>query len=298
MVGRKEPLGLKGGSPKRSPTKRTRSILPKPRRLLAMRTTRAQNLRMLLVQHVARNRATKSPLEGTGSRTKTGKRRREGWGGLCNQTTKSRGSGDHGNRCGSTIVGRIRLRFLRGQEQPQPNTSTIICGLSRKWKNGEPSTGTPAKKRTVHGGTRPIITAILHVKEKGHQIRVLLDTGCSVALLNQQTVEKLGIKKKAHQQPHSIENYTGEKVKGAGQFYTEPMLLQHRKHYSKERFQISPMEPEIDAFLPFDWITTHPPQGAWTNQEIRFNSARCLDEPGNKVQQCPVPGQLHQVRNQ
>jgi len=117
---------------------------------------------------------------------------------------------------------------------------------------------------------------ILHVREKGHQIWVLLDTSCCVALLNQQTGEKLGTKKKAHQQPHSIENYTGERVKGAGQFHTEPMLLQHRKHYSKERFEISPMEPGIDAFLPFDWITTHPPQGAWTNQEIRFNSARCL----------------------
>jgi len=117
---------------------------------------------------------------------------------------------------------------------------------------------------------------ILHVREKEHQIQVLLDTGYSVALLNQQTVERLGIKKKAHQQPHSIENYTGESVKGAGQYYMEPMLLQHRKYYSREKFEISPMEPEIDAFLPFDWIMTHPPQGAWTDQEIRFNSARCL----------------------
>jgi len=117
---------------------------------------------------------------------------------------------------------------------------------------------------------------ILHAREKKHQIQVLLDTGCSVALLNHQTVEKLGIRKKAHRQPHSIENYTGQSVKGAGQFYTEPMLLQHRKHYSKGKFEISPMEPGIDAFLPFDWITTHLPQGAWTNQEIRFNSAWCL----------------------
>jgi len=89
-------------------------------------------------------------------------------------------------------------------------------------------------------------------------------------------VEKLRIKKKAHQQPHSIENYTGESVKGAGQFYMEPTLLQHRNHYSREKFEISPMEPGIDAFLPFDWITAHPPQGARTDQGIRFNSARCL----------------------
>jgi len=94
---------------------------------------------------------------------------------------------------------------------------------------------------------------------KKHQIRVLLDTGCSVALLNQQTVETLGIKKKAHRQPRSIENYTGESIKGVGQFYTEPMLLQHQKHYSQEKFEISPMGTNIDAFLQFDWITARTP---------------------------------------
>jgi len=189
MVGRKEQLGLKGGSPGRSSAKGTRSVLPKPRQLLAMGTTRAQNLRMLLIQHIERNRATKSPLESSGSRTKTEKRKREGRGGPRHQTTKSRGSGDHGNGCCSTVVGRIRLGFLKGREQPQPKTSTKICGLSKKRKNAEPSAGTPSKKRTVHDGTRPIITMILHVREKEHQIRVLLDTGCSVALLNQQIVE-------------------------------------------------------------------------------------------------------------
>jgi len=37
------------------------------------------------------------------------------------------------------------------------------------------------------------------------------------------------------------------------------------------------MDPGIDIFLPFEWITAHPPQGAWTNDEIRFNSAQCLE---------------------
>ena len=39
---------------------------------------------------------------------------------------------------------------------------------------------------------------LLHLGKKKHPIWVLLDTGCSVALLNQQTVEKIGIKKKTH----------------------------------------------------------------------------------------------------
>jgi len=117
---------------------------------------------------------------------------------------------------------------------------------------------------------------ILHQDGKKHQIRVLLDTGCSIALLNNQTVEKLGIPKKEERQAHSIESYTRESVKGAGQFYTEPLLLQYRKHYSKEKFEISPMEKDIDAFLPFDWITAHPPQEIWMDEEIGFNSTGCM----------------------
>jgi len=32
------------------------------------------------------------------------------------------------------------------------------------------------------------------------------------------------------------------------------------------------MDLNIDIFLPFGWIAAHPPQGAWTNEEVRFNS--------------------------
>jgi len=36
------------------------------------------------------------------------------------------------------------------------------------------------------------------------------------------------------------------------------------------------MEADIDTCLPYDWIVTHPLQGAWTNEEVRFNSAECM----------------------
>jgi len=35
---------------------------------------------------------------------------------------------------------------------------------------------------------------VLHQSEKKHQIQTLLDTGCSIALINERTVEKLGLK--------------------------------------------------------------------------------------------------------
>jgi len=37
------------------------------------------------------------------------------------------------------------------------------------------------------------------------------------------------------------------------------------------------MDPEVDVFLPFSWIADHPPQGAWTNEEIRFDSPGCQE---------------------
>ena len=36
------------------------------------------------------------------------------------------------------------------------------------------------------------------------------------------------------------------------------------------------MEAAIDIFLTFSWIEQHPLQGAWTNEEVWFNSAECI----------------------
>ena len=118
---------------------------------------------------------------------------------------------------------------------------------------------------------------VLHQGKGRHLIRALLDTGFLIALINKQTVEKLGIEQCKNQWPRVIETYTGKILSAAGQFYTEPLRLQHRRHYSWEKFEISPMDPEIDVFLPFSWISNHPPQGAWTDKEIWFNSPGCLE---------------------
>jgi len=37
------------------------------------------------------------------------------------------------------------------------------------------------------------------------------------------------------------------------------------------------MEPEVDIFLPFWWISRHPPQGICESEEIRFNSHGCQE---------------------
>jgi len=99
---------------------------------------------------------------------------------------------------------------------------------------------------------------LLHQGDQQHTVKALLGTSCSIALINQQTVEKLGIHCNRLTHPIQVESYTGEIIKDTRQLYTKPLRLQHRKHYTRESFRVSPMEAGIDIFLPFQWINKYP----------------------------------------
>jgi len=126
-------------------------------------------------------------------------------------------------------------------------------------------------------GNRPIVKMVVHWNKKQATIHALLDTGCLTALISKSFVDKMGIPCLPHQTDIVIRNFTGNIVPGAGHEYTKPILLQHRKHYTQEVFEVSPLDPEVDVFLPFWWIAKHPPQGAWDLPELRFSSPSCLD---------------------
>jgi len=173
--------------------------------------------------------------------------------------------------------GQRSIGFLKGPPTPQAQAFTIICGTSRKRKTEEPRAGTPTKKvKSPTYGNRPIIEMVLHNGPRKDKVKVLLDTGCSISLINQETAKRLGLGHILHAHPILIENYTGNTVPGAGQYHTPPVRLQHRNRYTTEKFEISPMDPEVDIFLPFGWITKHAPQGRWTSQEVRFDSPACI----------------------
>jgi len=111
-----------------------------------------------------------------------------------------------------------------------------------------------------------------------HAVRVRLNTGCSLPLISTRITERLDIPRICRREVAPLLNCSGEEVKGAGVQYTEPPMLQHRKHYSWEVFEVVPLEPEIDLFLPFWWIAKHPPQGAWDSEELRFSSRNWLEK--------------------
>jgi len=63
---------------------------------------------------------------------------------------------------------------------------------------------------------------VLHLNGKIQQVKVLLDTGCSITLINKRTIEKYGIKKEKHRNPRPIENYVGERSKEQGNIIPTP----------------------------------------------------------------------------
>jgi len=193
-----------------------------------------------------------------------------------------------------------RLGFLEGRGPPHPRSFPIICGTSQKRKGPEePSAGTSQDRQrrrlNPNGaspekpmnkpqcGKRPITTMIISWGSTQHTVRVLLDTGCSVPLISTRITEQLDIPRICRKEAAPLLNCSGEEVKGAGMEYTELLLLQHRKHYSREVFEVAPLEPEVDLFLPFWWIAKHPP--------------RRMGLRGATLQQPHLPRKVHEIRN-
>jgi hypothetical protein len=119
---------------------------------------------------------------------------------------------------------------------------------------------------------------MLYWDKKQTTVHVLLDTGCSVPLISKTLTNDKNIPTLSHEKSIDIRNFSGDIVEGAGEHYTLPLLLQHRKHYTQEIFEVAPLEPGVDIFLPFWWIAKHAPQGAWDSEELRFSSPHCLTE--------------------
>ena len=170
-----------------------------------------------------------------------------------------------------------RLGFLKDPRSAPNRTVSRVCGASRKRKEREDPKIKEKSEKKPRRNNRPIVTMLLHNQNNSYRVQALLDTGCSINLINQQMVQRLNLRKYPHKNPRIIESFTGQTIETAGQFHTGPLRLQHGKHFSREAFEISSMEEGIDIFLLFRWVEDHPPQGTWSTEEIRFNSPGCLE---------------------
>ena len=72
-----------------------------------------------------------------------------------------------------------------------------------------------------------------------------------------------------------IQDYAGQEVEGARQFYTAPLILQHRHHFSRISFEVGPLASDYNTMLPRWWLTKHKSDLLASNGRIKFTSTEC-----------------------
>ena len=113
--------------------------------------------------------------------------------------------------------------------------------------------------------------------QKEYKVRILLDTGSTVPLLDRSWAETLQAPLIRRPIPKPIENFAGQEVPGAGEYYTAPLELQHRKHLTSEAFEVAPLGSEFDAILPAWWTQLYVPTGLFSKnwKDLKFISDNC-----------------------
>jgi hypothetical protein len=79
--------------------------------------------------------------------------------------------------------------------------------------------------------------------------------------------------------PLKIHNFNNEVVTGAGEFFTVPFILQHKKHFAAESFEVAPLDSDCDVILPYWWMAKHQPCNMWAERgNISFTTPRCTEK--------------------
>jgi hypothetical protein len=145
----------------------------------------------------------------------------------------------------------------------------------------QPSCPTPPEPKS---GGRQVIKMILKNNEKESVIRVLLDCGATIPILNKKWALRNNIPTFERTEPKVVESFAGKIEPEIRLAYTYPVRLQHRKLFSVESFEIGPTDNECDAILPFWWIVKHPPLNLLRNPEnIQFVQCQnCTEASSNE----------------
>jgi hypothetical protein len=129
-------------------------------------------------------------------------------------------------------------------------------------------------------GGRPMIEMLLSWSQnRKKKVRSMCDIGSTVPILNKKFIEELRIPTVKRHKPIEIRNFNDQVVSGAGQYYTMPLVLRHKNHYTLAAFEIAPIEEDCDIILPYWWLAKHEPQNFWLDNSstVEFSSPHCKE---------------------
>ena len=139
--------------------------------------------------------------------------------------------------------------------------------------NVQPSEGLPFPK----SGPVPVVAMILYFGEQEETVRALLDTGSTIPILSLGFVEKHQVPIAERDTKRTIQDCAGlgEEVSGVGEYFTSPLLLQHRQHFTQVSFEVAPLAGDYNIILPHWWLAKHKYDLLASNGRIKFTSGEC-----------------------
>ena len=109
-------------------------------------------------------------------------------------------------------------------------------------------------------------------------VRAMLDCGANVPVISQSFVDMHKVPGVLRSHAHGLTMADGsESATNAGRAYTHACTLRCGNHFSRESFEISPLQSAHEILLPWWWIITHPTKYMLAGKDIdmKCDSPKC-----------------------
>jgi hypothetical protein len=104
----------------------------------------------------------------------------------------------------------------------------------------------------------------------------MFNTSAAIPIISSKFITERNLPMITHDVPLQINGAGGCPLSGAGEAFTHSLQLQYKQHYTRETFEIMPLESETDIILPCWWMAKHQPNRFWGKpEEITLDSEFC-----------------------
>jgi hypothetical protein len=104
----------------------------------------------------------------------------------------------------------------------------------------------------------------------------MFDTSAAIPIISSKFITECNLPMITRDVSLRINGADGRPLSGAGEAFMHSLLLQHKRHYKRETFEIMPLESETDIILPCWWMAKHQPNRFWGKpEEITLDSEFC-----------------------
>ena len=111
-----------------------------------------------------------------------------------------------------------------------------------------------------------------------YSVRAMIDCGANVPVISQSFVDMHKVPGVQRSHAHGLTMADGsESATNRGRAYTHACTLRCGNHFSREWFEIFPLQSAHEILLPWSWIITHLTKYVLTGKDIdmNFDSPKC-----------------------